>query len=55
MLDRNERSATVDTEDGHEKDDQQGAAVQIITDPVQNDGGLLDALENLVRDIRGTK
>ena len=54
MLDRNERLATGDREDGQDEDEQQGAAVQIISDPGQSDGGVLDALGNLVRALRGT-
>ena len=49
------RLATGDTQDGQDEDEQQRAAVQIITDPGQGDGGVLDALGNLVTAIRGTK
>ena len=38
MLDRNERLATGDSEDGEDEDEQQGAAVQMISDPGQSDG-----------------
>ena len=55
VLDRNERLATGDREDGQDEDEQQGATVQTISDPRQSDGGVLDALVNLVRAIRGTK
>ena len=54
VVDRNERLATGDREDGQDEDEQQGAAVQIISDPGQSDGGVLDALGNLVRAVRGT-
>ena len=49
VLDQNERSATGDKEDGQDAKWQQGAAVRIISDSGQSDGGVLDALGNLVR------
>ena len=55
VLDRNERLAIGGKEDGQDEDEQREAAVRIISDPGQADGGVLDALENLVRAIRGTK
>ena len=55
VLDRNERLAIGGKEDGQDEDEQREAAVRIISDPGQGDGGVLDALENLVRAIRGTK
>ena len=55
MLDRNERLATGDNEDGQDENEQQEAAVRIISEPGQSDGEVLDALGNLVRAIRETK
>ena len=46
---------TDDEEDGQDVNEQQGAAVQTISDPGQGDGGVLDALGNLVRAVCGTK
>ena len=45
VLDRNER----------DENEQLEAAVRIISDPGQSDEGVLDALANLVRAIRGTR
>ena len=47
VLDRNERLATGDKEDGQDEKEQQEAAVQIISDRGQSDGGVLDAPGNL--------
>ena len=55
VLDRNERLATGGKEDGQDEDEQREAAVRIISDPGQSDGGVLDALENLNWAVRGTK
>ena len=44
-----------DKEDNRDENEQLEAAVRIISDPGQSDGGVLDALGNLVRAIRGTK
>ena len=38
---------TGEEEDGEDKNEQQGAAVQTISDPGQGDGGVLDARENM--------
>ena len=43
-----------DTEDGQDEKEQQGAVVQTISDHGQGDRGVLDALDNSVRAIRGT-
>ena len=51
VLDQNERLATGDKEDGQDEGEQQGAAVQTICVPGQ-DEGVLEALENLVRNMR---
>ena len=44
---------TGDKEDGQDENEQQGAAVQSISDPGQSDEGVLEALGNLVKTIRG--
>ena len=55
MLDRNENLANGEKEDGQDENEQQGAAVQTVSDPRQGDGGVLDTLGFPVRPIRGTK
>ena len=54
VLDRLRNSVIGDTEDGQDEKEQQGAAVQTISDHGQGDGGVLDALDNSVSAIRGT-
>ena len=55
VLDRNENLANGDKEDRQDENEQQGAAVQTVSDPGQGDGGVLDTLGFPVRPIRGTK
>ena len=55
VLDRNENLANGEKEDLPDENEQQGAAVQTISDPRQGDGGVLDTLGFPVRPIRGTK
>ena len=54
VLDRHGNSVIGDTEDGQDEREQQGAAVQTISDHGQGGGGVLDALDNSVSAIRGT-
>ena len=54
VLDRNEILAIGDKEDGQDEHEQREAAVRIVSDPGQSDGGVLDALGNLVRAVRWT-
>ena len=54
VLDRQRNSVISDTEDGQGENDQRGTAVQTICDLWQGGGGVLDALGELVRAIRGT-
>ena len=51
MLDRNENLANGEKEDGQDENEQQGAAVQTVSDPRQGDGGVLDTLGFPVRPI----
>ena len=54
-LDGTENSANGDGEDGQNENGQQGARAQTISHPGQGDGGVLEAPENLVRAVRGSK
>ena len=48
-LDGTENSANGDGEEGQDENGQHGAALQTISGPGQGNGGVLEALENLVR------
>ena len=55
VLDRNERLTIGGKEDGQDENEQQEAAVPIISCSGQSGGGVLDAMGNLVRATRVTK